>query len=245
MKTIATALVCLLGVGAALNARDTAAPAEFFPMEVGTYWVYEGTVGYQDPEKEEPTTEKVSWRMTVEKVIRREGVMATVVTGFPGDLDWSGGTTEPKPWLILEDAKHQVHYVNMGPNFDLAKYEKGNESFDKFLVDDALLFEWPLKVGAKFCDAESKNRDDGMYCWQVTKEERKKLDKVNGVSPQERTVFELRYVTNPDDTSMELAQGIGILRYRYHHHGTVADTELQLVEFHPAGEKANEEGSKP
>ena len=238
-------IVCVFWVSVGLNAQDTVKPAEFFPMKVGTYWVYEGTVRYQDPEKEEPTTEKVSWRMTVDKVMHQEGLIATVVTGFPADLDWSGGTAQPKQWLILEDAKQRVHYVDLGPGFDLTKYEKGNASFDKFLVDDALLFEWPLKKGAKFCDADSKKRDDNMYCWYVADEEKKKLENVNGVSAEERALFELRYVSNPDDTSMELAQGIGLISYRYHHHGTVADTELQLVEFHPASEHANEGGTKP
>jgi len=49
----------------------------------------------------------------------------------------------------------------------------------------------------------------------------------------------------PDDTTVELAQGIGVLRYEYHHHGTTADTELRLVEFHAAGESSEVQGSKP
>lgn len=245
MKKSVIALVCALCVGPGLNAHDAAAPAEFFPMKVGTYWVYEGTVSWHDPEKDAPATEKVSWRMTVDKVIHRDGLVATVVTGFPADLDWSGGTAEPKQWLILEDAKHQVHYVNLGPDFEFTKYEKGKQSFDKFLVEDTLLFEWPLKKGAKFCNAEEQNRDDMMYCWYVAKEERRKLDTVKGVSADERDVFELKYVSNPDDTSMELAPGIGLVSYQYHHHGSMADTELQLVEYHPATGNANGQGTKP
>jgi hypothetical protein len=243
MKKIVTGLVCVLCASVGLQAQDTPSPAEFFPMKVGTYWVYEGTVRYQDPEREEPTAEKVSWRMTVDKVMHREGLIAAVVTGFPADLDWSGGTAQPKQWLILEDAKQRVHYLDLGPGFDLAKYEKGNASFDKFLVDDSLLFEWPLKKGAKFGDAESKKRGDNMYCWYVANEEKKKLENVNGVSPGEKAVFELKYVSNPDDTSMELVKGIGLISYRYHHHGTVAETELQLVEFHPGSESGV--GTKP
>jgi hypothetical protein len=38
-------------------------------------------------------------------------------------------------------------------------------------------------------------------------------------------------VTNPDDTELEFVPGIGFISYRYHHHGTVADTEMGLVEF--------------
>ena len=244
MKKMVLLLAWVLGAGGVF-AQEPAAPAEFFPMKVGAYWVYEGTVSWQDPEKEEPTTEKVSWRMTVEKVIHGEGLVATVVTGFPADLDWSGGTAQPKQWLILEDAKHQVHYVNLGPDFEFTKYEKGTASFDKFLVEDALLFEWPLKAGAKFCIEEEKKRDDMMYCWYVAKEGKRKLENVNGVAPEERAVYELRYVSNPDDTNMELSPGIGLVSYKYHHHGTVAETDLQLVEFHPGAENAKERGTKP
>jgi hypothetical protein len=167
-----------------------------------------------------------------------------VVSGFPLVLDWSGGSAAPRPWLFLEDAKHRVHYVDMGPNFDLSKYEKADQRFDKFLVDDTLLLEWPLKKGAKFCDEEGKNRDDRMYCWFVSGAEKRRLEKINGMPAEELEVYELRYTSNPDDTTMELVPGVGIIRYRYHHHGTVADTELQLVEFHRA-EPAGEQGTKP
>ena len=50
----------------------------------------------------------------------------------------------------------------------------------------------------------------------------------------DQPVFQLQYLTLPDDTTMELVPGVGLVSYQYHHHGTVADTELQLVEFHPA-----------
>jgi hypothetical protein len=46
----------------------------------------------------------------------------------------------------------------------------------------------------------------------------------------------LRYATNPDDTEMEVSPGIGVLSYEYHHHGTVANASLTLVEFHSGNE---------
>jgi hypothetical protein len=245
MKTLVVAIVCALSVTALVNTREEGGAGEFFPMKVGTYWVYEGTVSWFDAEKEDSATEQVSWRMSVDKVIRKNGVVAAVISGFPQDLDWSSGSAEPKPWLFLEDAKHQVHYVNMGPDFDLAKYEKGNQSFDKFLVEDTLLFEWPMKRGAKFCNAEDQKREDMMYCWTVASVEKRKLDAVKGVATAEQDVFELKYITNPDDTTMELVAGLGIVSYRYHHHGTVATTELRLVEFHPAQGSAEGQGTKP
>jgi hypothetical protein len=38
----------------------------------------------------------------------------------------------------------------------------------------------------------------------------------------------------PDDTEFDFVSGIGITSYEYHHHGTIAETELHLVEFHSA-----------
>ena len=246
MKTLGVAVFYALIAALTLNAQDTAAPSSpFFPTRVGTYWIYEGTVSWFDAEKEDTATERVSWRMSVDKVLRREGVIAAVLTGFPQDLDWSSGSAEPKRWLFLEDSKHQVHYLNLGPDFDLSKYEKGNQNFDKFLVDDTLLFEWPMKKGAKYCDADGKKRDDLMYCWFVASVERKKLDTVKGMPTHDLDVYELKYMSNPDDTTMELVPGIGLLSYRYHHHGTVADTELRLVEFHAAEEGAGAPGTEP
>ena len=83
-----------------------------------------------------------------------------------------------------------------------------------------------------------------MYCWLVTGAKKKKLENVNGAPAHEVDVFEMRYASNPDDTTMELVPGMGMISYRYHHHGTVADTDLQLVEFHPA-EAAETQGTKP
>jgi hypothetical protein len=236
MRKIACSVLLWLLFCPLLGAQKPA-PAdssEFFPFSVGTYWVYKGTVRCDDPEEERPGSADVTWKMAVQRVIRKKGVVAAVVTGFPADLDWSAGTTEPKPWLILETDKHQVYYLNLGPDFDLAKLNGDDQVFDKFLVVDNLLLEWPLKQDAKFCDDEAKKRDDGMYCWVVEQFKKKKLESIKGAPSDEQPVFQMQYRTLPDDTTMELVPGVGLVSYQYHHHGTVADTELQLAEFHPA-----------
>ncbi len=245
MKRLTLAvLLCMVGVSL-LYAERPATPSEFFPMNAGTYWVYKGSVGWYDFENDKPATGEVTWKMSVVKVIRRKGLAAAIVNGFPADLDWSAGSTEPKPWLIIEDEKHQVYYENLGPDFDLSKFDSGDAVFDKFLVEDNFFFQWPLHKGAKFCDAVSKKREDNMYCWVVAEEETKKLGAVKGASNEEQTVYHMQYLSLPDDTKMELVPGLGLLSYQYHHHGSVADTSLQLVEFHPAPAGSEEQGSKP
>jgi len=41
----------------------------------------------------------------------------------------------------------------------------------------------------------------------------------------------LTYRTNPDHTFLEFATDVGIIAYTYGHHGTLAATELSLIEF--------------
>jgi hypothetical protein len=234
-RLLCTMLLWIIGF-AAPQAQKSGTPGEFIPFRAGTYWVYKGTVRWYDYENDKPASSEVTWKMTVVRVIRKKAVVAAIVTGFPADLDWSAGTTEPKPWLILENENHQVYYENLGPNFDLSKLDGDDHVFDTFMVDDNLFFQWPLHQDAKFCDDEAKKRDDGMYCWVVIGAGTEKS--IKGVSASDQPFFHLQYRTLPDDTAIDLVPGIGLLSYQYHHHGTVADTELKLIEFHPAPESS-------
>jgi hypothetical protein len=245
MKRLAFTVVLSVIALSLAHAQNPATQREFFPLTAGTYWVYKGCVRWYDFEKDQPASEEVTWKMTVDKVIRKKGLAAAIVTGFPSDLDWSAGATEPKPWLILEDEKHRVYYENLGPDFDLSKIDSGDQDLEKFLVEDNFFFQWPLHAGTKFCDAEAKTREDNMYCWVVAEAAAKKLDSVKGAPSDEQAVYRLEYRSLPDHTVMELVPGVGLLSYQYHHNGSVADTELQLVEFHSAAASSDVQGPKP
>ena len=79
------------------------------PLTPGTYWVYKGTVRWQDPQRGRPTTKTVSIKMTIEKVIYKPDFTAVVLTGFPGDLDWSEGEwSRGYLALLIETGRHQV-----------------------------------------------------------------------------------------------------------------------------------------
>jgi hypothetical protein len=69
----------------------------------------------------------------------------------------------------------------------------------------------------------------------VSSLEHTSLQNISGVRAVEHEEYSLEFRTNPDDTEFSFVPGIGITKYNYHHHGTVADTELRLVEFHPGG----------
>ena len=72
-----------------------------------------------------------------------------------------------------------------------------------------------------------------MYCCIVESEEEENLEGSSGEKSRSAPVFTISYRTNPDDTQIELSPGMGIIAYRYHHHGTTATTDVRLAEFHP------------
>jgi hypothetical protein len=209
-------------------------PGLFFPLTPGTWWLYRGTVTWSDQQTEKDAQADVTLKMTVEKVIQKPEFTIAVLSGFPRDLDWATGEVAAMPWLLIETKRHEIFLNSLPPDFDYARLEKDPASLGKFLVEDNLLFRWPLKQGMKFGDSESLRRDDALYCWVVASQESRKLADVKGLTTRSAEVSVLRYSTNPDDTEMEISPGVGILSYRYHHHGTVAETSLTLAEFHPS-----------
>jgi hypothetical protein len=225
--------------------QQPASVESFLPLTLGTWWFYRGTVTWSDQQTEKDAQANVTLKMTVEKVIQKPEFTIAILSGFPRDLDWATGEVGAMPWLLIETKRHEVFLNSLPPDFDYAKLEKDAASLDKFLSEDNLFFRWPLKKGMKFGDAESLLRDDDLYCWVVATQETKKLNDIKGLPPRSAEVFLLQYITNPDGTEMEVSPGIGILSYQYHHHGTVAETSLTLVEFHPAPKTPPTPGAKP
>ncbi len=97
----------------------------------------------------------------------------------------------------------------------------------------ALALMLPLAEGKKFCEAERMQRTDDHYCWVTGPAHTVPLAGVKGVQPGSYIAHRVEYFTNPDDDEFDFVSGIGMMSYEYHHHGTTADTELHLVEFHP------------
>jgi len=217
----------------------------FFPLTPGTWWLYRGSVTWSDQQTEKDAQANVSLKMTVQKVIQKPEFTIAILSGFPRDLDWATGEVGAMPWLLIETKRHEIFLNSLPPDFDYAKLDKDAAALDKFLSEDNLLFRWPLKQGMKFGDAESLRRDDAHYCWVVATQGTKKLGDIKGLPARSAEVSVLQYITNPDDTEMEISPGIGILSYQYHHHGTIAETRLTLTEFHLAQPPPATPGAKP
>lgn len=233
----------MVGLAAAVPfAQESGPPKHFFPLTQGTYWVYQGTVDWSDQAKRKTSEAKVSLKMTVGRVFEKEGAVFAVLQGYPADLNFTAGDAHPSRWVLTETSSHRVFLRELDPGTRLPANGSGGSAFDSFMTEDDLLFEWPLARGKKYCDAQSAKREDEKYCWMVVSEARKNLDPLTSAGSGSAPVFTISYRTNPDDTEIELSPGIGIIAYRYHHHGTTAATDVRLTEFHPVPEESPSTG---
>ncbi len=235
MAAVLTGILAALCSCVSLGSQSESTLHPSFAMQQGTFWVYRGTVRWYDMQLQKRVSSVVTSKCEVVRTMHGDGFVAALMRGFPWDFDWSDGQADRHDWLVVETSAGDFHVLN---NEALAKnlkrLENPSDSLQGILSDDDLFLRLPIKKGMKFCDPESRKRPDGRYCWVVASTHETPLNNVKGIKPGKYTSFLLQYVTNPDDTEMEFVPGLGFIAYRYHHHGSVADTEMELVEYHAA-----------
>ena len=205
------------------SARDLNAS---FPLAQGTYWMYRGVVRSESADSPDGKSTQVLWKMSVIRTVERDGLLFGLVQGFPDDLNWSDGNAKPQLSVVIRTAD-QKFYVKFSPDSEsIAKnLDDAHPAVRSLLNDDDWFLQLPLAEGQKFCDQESRKRDDDMYCWVVGAPYPAALQGVKGLPAGKRTAYQIFYRTNPDNTEIEFVEGVGITHYSYHHYGTIADTE--------------------
>jgi hypothetical protein len=226
-------LLALCAIGLGLLGSGTAAQDEHpFPMAPGTYWIYRGTVRWTRAGSDEVNEAQIRWRTEVRRVVVHGAIRGIVISGFPFDLAWSDDQPKLSDSLLVEsDGKF---YLIGGEQFPGAvrRLDQVSDSLEGLLLEKDIVLEWPLRTRRKYCEPEGMSRPDQRYCWIVASRQKGPLPHVAGVSNGDRDQFGLEYWTNPDHIRFTFVPDVGITAYEYHHHGTVADTELRLVEFH-------------
>lgn len=216
-----------------IRARAQSKTGADFPLAQGTYWVYQGFVRSSVQGSESGKTTRVTWKTEVTRAIYRDGMTVAVVKGMPGDLDWSDGDATPKLSVIIRsrDAKFYLLEDDEAKGA-IAELDNPNYSWQQVPIDDDGFLQLPLSQGQRFCDPGAMQREDGEYCWVTGPEHKVALAGAKGIPPGKHIAYTVEFRTNPDDMEFDFVPGIGMVTYEYHHHGTIADTELHLIEFH-------------
>lgn len=224
----------LLCIALVVSTRAGENSHQVFPLSPGTFWIYHGLVRSWTEGSSVGKVTDVTWKMTVVRVVERDGITAAIVSGFPSDLDWTEGQATPQRSMLVGTVDSKFYFDSpwdtglVNGLIDAPKYP-----LDELARPDEWILQLPLTAGERFgCDRAAADRKDGKYCWVVGPAAPAELSRVKGVAPGKRQEYEIDYNSVADDTEIEFVPGIGITGYEYHHHGEIAETELHLVEFH-------------
>jgi hypothetical protein len=221
-------LLAVFVVNYSSAAENTA--MSLFPLEKGAVWLYKGKIEWTpEGENQKVKSRIITWPMTVKEVFESPAAKVALVTGFPNDVAWYEEGMTPKCSLIVE-AENAVYWNGY-------ETEKEAQEAAKTIVEKAanngddlhVLFEFPLTEG-KLYDSIDESRTDNMYAWYVEKVTKATI-KVKGLKARKVNKSKVIYRTNPDHIIVVFAESVGIVRYVYEHHGTVAFEDLRLVEY--------------
>lgn len=197
-------------------------PPQAYPLGEGAYWVYQGIVRYDSDGI--PVEEILQWRVEVTETVSRSNVTGYKMRGKLYDLAFYAPGRQPSEYAILQVGSNRFYSA------DLETYARLTAE-DNFLIglvqEQNLFLELPLVAGNRFCEAEQITRLDESYCWVVGEPETVSLDAVLGGDVQ---AYPLYYRTNPDQTVVYFAPGIGVVAFTYHHSGSASDVQMALVE---------------
>jgi hypothetical protein len=161
-----------------------------------------------------------------------EGITAAVIKGFPADLNWYEEGRERGDYLLVRTANRLYLLTSASQEQALETLRELPANAESNLAGGDPLLEFPPAPGRGWGGDEPYERTDNRYRWFVERQDRMVVS-IKGVrirKPQVR--YRVAFRTNPDHQIVDYVQGIGIIRYIYMHHGTVAETDVHLVEFH-------------
>lgn len=202
------------------------------PLEKGNQWTYEGKIETTLSGSSTVYSTNICWVMEIIASTKSTNAQAAVVRGFPDELPWYEPAQLPGFCVLLnfsnrvfqfkakseKDARSILQEVINQPG----KYSAQAQDFNELL-------QLPLAEGRRW--GGDLQREDGWYCRRVEQARSAKLQ-IEGCSENTaRTVYTLAYRTNPDHQLLDIAPGLGITRYVYEHHGTVATVDVRLVSF--------------
>jgi hypothetical protein len=206
-----------------------------FPFARGAYWVYQGTVKWTQDTQE--MQKEITWKVEVVDVVQREHVTGYLLKGWPTDLANYQEGDSPADHVIIQVGPDQYYEANTDALTRL-KSQDENEMLVGLVNSAQLMLDLPLFKGKMFGDTDQITRPDRFYCWQVGDEQAADLKGIKGLPSDFQGIsYSLTFTTIADNQTVDFVPGLGIVKYVYVHHGTPAEADVQLVEYHAGNMK--------
>lgn len=233
---VLAALTLLGALGSQIVSAETPQPPpDPLPMTKGTYWVYTGPVKWTPEDSNEVQEQVMTWKMEITDSFQRDGIRAAVVKGHPSDLAFYEEGRAPRDYLIVSVNDQKYYLLNAErAQAALRRFKDSEDVLVDFVDDSELWLDLPLPPGKSFGETAQVTRPDRMYAWVVDNEGPAQLAGIKGIaSSADMVAYELKLTTLPETEGVEFVPGLGISRFTYDHHGTVASVDLKLSEYHP------------
>ena len=213
------AVMLLLSIASCRDNRMNQKP--LIPLAKGNYWIYKGNCN----------TRPVTLNIRVTELDKRGTLTFAMLKGFPTDI-LNGEDWEPSEWGLLVTGD-QHYYKCISPKTDSVRksFLDNNNILAGLFSDSELFMEALYDTGQTFGEAAQMTREDGNYCWRVTERHAYDASAIRGLKilgPFDR--YTLAFKTLADDMTIDMVPRIGMVRYRYCHHGTTCELDIKLVE---------------
>jgi len=214
-----------------------AAPCAELPVGPGRWWTYRASVSWTGAGASASRDTTIIWVTRILGVRARDSIAVGVVENWPTALAWWEPGQKPDTSLLV-CIRNRVYHVATGDGPRPALQDSLLAAQRAMPLDD-LLFQFPLRAGDLY-GRDPADRADNLYAWYVDSAAAagatlRRLGARSGDS-----VRTLTYRTLPDHQIIDFVSGLGISRYVYAHHGTVARAEAVLVGTTPRRDGSRE-----
>jgi hypothetical protein len=201
-------------------------PCPQLPLRAGTSWTYRAQVSWTPAGAAASRDTTITWTTLVLSVRSRDSVRVAVVQDWPTALAWWEPGHPPDTSLVACFANHVYHVSRSGGTLS-GLADSLLASLGQLSPDD-LFLELPLRTGDLY-GRDPGDRPDTFYAWYV-----ESSAPVNSLltglgAPAGDSLYTLIYRTMPDHQILDFVPGVGVARYVYSHHGTVAAASAVLV----------------
>ena len=224
---------------------DSAVLSDYFPLAPRNRWDFAGpaaniVLGGDIIEK------PVRLTMEVKDVLEfGDDVSLCIMSGHPGNAAWvlkpehskeHVVTVRPKKYgyLVVSNKIFFISENKLAPLTECLKKPPAHQAKDcwfdgNFLNQDHLEFEFPLFKGQRFGPTTWLARQDKRYFWYV--KDRFEKCGLEGSLAEGAPEFELVYYTFPGRVELRFVPYVGIVAWKYVHHGTKAEVDMSLVDY--------------
>lgn len=196
------------------------------PLTAGTTWTYQARVSWTVAGSPRIGDTTLTWTTRILTTIRRDSSVVAAVENWPSNLRWWEPSQPPDTTLLVcyEDRIYHIGRSRNEGRSAVADAAGGALS----LTSDNLILALPLHLRQLYGQGPV-DRTDTFYGWYVEDATPMPKALVRLGASSTDSLYTIAYRTVPDHQIVQFAPHLGVTRYSYSHHGTVAGASAILV----------------